>query len=247
MYDVTRPDAPIWSTRQEPLAIPDGYADRLEIKLDAGFTLVADIFDAVPGKEVVTSQGLWPYSPVCIRIFDLSGRLLYSVWHDGGVTDMLWAQHRRQIVVAGLASETRWDERGLDWPGAPYPFVVFTIEPQLGHIADPWIVEHDRVRDPTVRWYKWLGPVDQIGALGTFELRIASRSTATGEELLVARAHMWKSSAEMMFGLDETGTEITRWTSDVYKAGVLAGELPDPDVYRLFDINQLPARLDADP
>ncbi len=250
LYDVSRPDEPVWSTRDAPLTIPVGYEDRIEIQLSTLPTVVANIFDEVPGKQIATAQSLWPYSPVCIRVFDLAGRELYSVWHDGGVTDMRWLPDRRQLVVTAFCSAARWDERGEPWSGgAAYPRVVFAVEPRLGHAGTPWTLGDDRVRDPTVLWCRWLGPPEPLTLLEEFRLVLETRPHAMGGSVVMARVSVVVGGDEpaiLDFALDAMGAEVRRSTCDRYKAAMREGLVPDPGVFRLLDIADLPPRLAAD-
>lgn len=255
LYDCSRPDLPIWTTLEAPLARPPGYEDRIEIESTAGPSLVADIFDESPGEEIVTMQSLWPYSPVCVRVFDLTGRELYSVWHDGALQDIVWLPDRGQLVLSGVYSEARWDQRGLAWGGAAYPCVILALEPRLGHLGEPWAIEHDRPKDPTVRWCRWLGPADKLRPsdpavpVDRFVLDITAQGRGAGDWILFAAVNVTLAAgdgARFRIALDDAGAEFRRYTFDSYKVAVRTGELPEAESFRLLDITELPPAVEPD-
>ncbi len=249
VYDASRPAAPLWSTRDVPLTIPAGYEDRVEMQLDAGLTMVADIFSEIPGMEIATVQGLLPYSPTCTRVFDLAGNELYAAWHDGGIVDMRWIAQRGQLVLTGLCSANRWDQRGQAWARGAYPRVVFALAPRLGRLGEPWTLENDRLRDPTILWCRWIGPAEQLRQVRDVTLVLDERPGAIGGYALVARAIIsleHGAGAYLDFVVDAKGREIRRSTCDDYKAAQSTGELPDPAGFRLLDITKLPPRLTPD-
>ncbi|MHC4521555.1 MAG: hypothetical protein ACYTAS_23435, partial [Planctomycetota bacterium] len=101
-----------------------------------------------------------PHSPGVIAIHDMTGRLLYRVWHIGAPSSGYWMRDAKLLVLAGLNSEANWPERiGID-VGAEYPWVVFALEPRLGHLGQTWTEPPPGTHAPTLAWYQCVLPPD---------------------------------------------------------------------------------------
>lgn len=120
-----------------------------------GVGLVADIFEDVPGDEIVATHYPNPWSATAIRIYSCDGDILYEAWHDGRFNGMHWFEDERVLLLAGVNSERRFEHlrngRGNHVP------VIMAIEPCVG-TTDRLITESacpDRFRP---RWYKTIVP-----------------------------------------------------------------------------------------
>ncbi len=250
LHDVNDPDHPYWSSESVPLELPPSVPVRPWAAFDIDLVLVEDVLTASPGSEIVVVHHLDPYSQSAIRVFDLSGRLRFEVWHDGGISAVHWIRESRRLVVCGLNSEHRWDERGVDLPDLPNPVVVFALDPEDGHVRrDVFIVQAGRRMDSTLEWYKWLGPVDQLRALRRMVPEFGRSALDQVEGGSVALSIGVWQDADMAikpyvdFVLDSNAVELARFATDVYKTEFTAGRMPDASRLRLMDYEELPPVL----
>ncbi len=144
----------------EPISVVEGE------RFGLSSMRIIDLFPESPGPEIVAVHGHPLHSPNLLRICDLSGRVLYQVWHDGLIGRWVWLARHRLMVCTGLNSENDW--RGRGFPGvrqAIYPLVVFALRPEAGAVHDAWI------RTPGGRgtvepvWYKAIQPPEAVDAL----------------------------------------------------------------------------------
>jgi len=210
--------------------------------------IAADVFPDLDGLEIVALHRLTEFSQVAVRVYSLSGRLLYEAWHDGAIEGLVWLDEAGLLVVSGLNSEERLDQMGFDVAGtlASYPAVVFALRPEVGRTAcGDFVVAAGAVHDPTLAWYRWLGPADQIAS---FQGPRASITSSTGQ--WSAHDHVRASFSPdggfslplpiLTLFLDREGQEVGRVVADAYQRHQLAGELPLADVYRLMEYSDLP-------
>ncbi len=242
-YDPLEPAEPIWTTAQMPLQRPEGYENREGVLLDCTEAIIDDIFPSRPGLEIVTFQSLYPYSPVCIRIFDLAGNRLFEAWHDGTITSSLWLPDDNRLLLTGLNSEWRWDQRAVAELGGAYPRVAFAIEPRLHHTSPPWIVLNDQIVDPTVLWYKWFGPVEALADIQGFGLTVKRIQVERDADVLAVAALIPLGigrPGNFHFSIDADGRPYDRGIDDPYKAALQAAKVPDPQEFELLPLASLP-------
>ncbi|HUU95629.1 MAG TPA: hypothetical protein VM487_07805 [Phycisphaerae bacterium] len=96
---------------------------------------VFDVFPEQAGEEVVAVFARGSYSQRVIQIYDLSGELLYQVWHDGSVHSCYWMSDARLLVFAGDAHWPYHDAHGSLLGDKVKDLVVFALRPALGFIA----------------------------------------------------------------------------------------------------------------
>jgi serine/threonine protein kinase len=205
--------------------------------------LRADVFDDAdcPGEEVIVVFTHAWRSPRAIAIFDVRGRLLYQVWHDGSIGSAHWMPDSGLLVAAGCYSRY-WNELGVHDVEYEYPQVVFALRPQRGHMGERFI-EADDGPETTLAWYRFVLPP----AVNS-ELSVVVHA-ATGEADAGRRVHLSfrdrQPEPSGWFGLvlDERGEIVPggRRLADRYrklKADVEAGradpsELPDVEAIQL--------------
>ena len=119
------------------------------------------VFPQHPGPELVVYYTFWYRSQVVIRIYDLSGRLLYQVWHDGVVYSCYWMYDAGLLVFSGDCHWHCHDVAGTQLGVKEHDFVVFALRPEPGFIADRYLdylscQPGDERLDPV--WYRRLMP-----------------------------------------------------------------------------------------
>lgn len=151
---------PLWCNRIEEQDLPSEYSRAIHAEdfSPPGLILVADIFDAVPGSEIIVSFA-HNRSLRAIRICSSEGAVLYQVWHDGSLSSAFWLDRAKLLVLAGTNDEVTWPER--DRPSTEewyYPRVVLGIRPQLDQRSNKFVCTKPNSECERPAWYKCLHP-----------------------------------------------------------------------------------------
>lgn len=246
VYDIDRDyNEPIWCDR---LTIDDLPPHLLRRKYFGSPHAVNwgcfDIFEEIPGPEVVAVHVPGDWSPRCIRIYALladKAQVLYEVWHDGSAGDMYYMSRAGLLVFSGDNAEVGWKQRqGGDFVEGPTPRVLFAIRPKLGFKSKQFLRSTpggDSPLDPV--WYKCLlppGPGTDVASFG--QMRHPSDFALADRRVLVSvnlRAEN-ELVGGFMFEVDESGKEVpgTRFADGMYQ------NLKDPPDYRMFHLGDLP-------
>lgn len=154
-------DEPIWSIRISNSDLPQRIIEAGHIAQQFGIQsmFAANVFDDVPGDELIVVHGHMLSSWRCLRIYELTeGALLFQLWHDGSIARPQWLAAHELIVTAGDNKEVDWTKRGVDLDA--YPIVCFAIQPILDHIETDCFRTTPPFDSPCIRWYKALMPPD---------------------------------------------------------------------------------------
>lgn len=169
---VARPEAldrPIWETRRDEPKTQPGLplAWNLTVEptgFDAHKFMIDDIFPEQPGNEIVAIHESDGSSPNAIRVYSLSGNVLYEAWHLGYIARFFWWEDQGLLVCAG-DRHGRPDVQRFGYSSERWPRVIYAIRPQIG-VRTGWLNEsgwppdwrtEDYDDDPVV-WYKALNP-----------------------------------------------------------------------------------------
>ncbi len=127
---------------------------------------VGDIFDTQehPGPEIIAQFAFSSYTQSALRIYNLSGDLLFQAWFDGQITGVCWMKESGLLVCVATKGDYDGHKYGLD-TSSNHPHVIFAIRPRPGEITNRWIVPnrdlYDEENPPTwtldrypVEWYK---------------------------------------------------------------------------------------------
>jgi serine/threonine protein kinase len=246
-YRAADPTHPIWTSASVPHVLPPSESRRPEAKFTVQAGLVADLFGSSQGPQVVALHRLTLYSATTVRIYDLKGTLRYQVWNDGSLEGVIWLAGAHRLLVCGYDSEKRWDERGVPMKDtiARYPNVVIALNPTDGHVATDWCVRDGRILDPTVTWYRWLGPVEHLAMLNepqaALSLRVGDLDPGTHALYqLYPSDNQRQPLGEMLFVFDAEGHVIKSFDDDVHKAARASGRCPPSNLYTFFDYSELP-------
>lgn len=129
-------DRPAWNSRTAPLPSPPGLNETRPWRLACG--TIADVFPSLPGDEIIAVHSASGGSATGVRIYDLSGRVLFERWHDGFLSAVRWMPSSAVLVLAGVNSERRLSDIGVHGTQSPYLQVVMGIEPHVDEPRD-WI------------------------------------------------------------------------------------------------------------
>jgi hypothetical protein len=160
-YDVQKDlERPVWRARVESHQLPEDERDASPARHDFGvyFFKVADVFpgDQFPGEELIVVFS-HSRSRKAIRIYDLRGELLFSVWHNGSIGDLRWLPDARLLVCIGSDSWIQEQQIGTG-DGLPYYHVVFAFSPTAHFCTNKYI--SSTADDPRQRpvWYRFMAP-----------------------------------------------------------------------------------------
>ncbi|MBU0616722.1 MAG: serine/threonine protein kinase, partial [Planctomycetes bacterium] len=246
-------EEPLWyraPEANEPMPIPPYDPDRLYAphEFNAYIMGVWDVFTGPEhiGAEIVVVFNHKVYSQRILRIYDLEGRLLYQIWHDGGISECYWMTEAGLLVCVGNNGERRWDEWGWDFEGREHPRVVFAIRPEPDELFEQFLATSpgDGPLDPA--WYYWLSPPEFLAdPERPVEIRLVGPSKAKSGRAVGLIFRFWDETGKRRGGLgwdiDAAGREIldSRSIPDEYKSHLKnpppdhLNRLPQPDEFRL--------------
>ncbi len=204
---------------------------------------VLNIFPNSPGPELVAVHKHHQLTHSAIRIYDLTGRVLYQAWLNGQINSMHWMNDANLLIIAGLNGRALWPERDHPEvkPNDRHPCVVFAIRPQLGYIATDYLGE--TCGSPPARpvWYKALLPpeltvdvrLEVASPMGRYDLGHSA-------ELSIIFKNINRGFALV---LDEDGQMIAGSSVLHNQYQVAGGDLPSPDA---FTLGPLPSVINDD-
>ncbi len=190
-----------------PELLACGYtADQFIAELCA----VEDVFPERPGKEIIVTHGHMTYSPRAIRVYDLSGNVLYQVWHDGSLSECYWMERARQLVFLGLNCEVPWEERGHIGIKAPHPTVVFALQLHLDDILQDFLRTEPGESSLHPVWYKCLFPAESFGDpdSGFYAALVSPVFGPLGSSVRLTLTSRLDPQARLGWEIDEFGEEI---------------------------------------
>ncbi len=134
---------------------------------EASSFIVEDIFEDLPGDEIVVLTQHAVRSSRAVLVFDMDGKLLYEFWHDGEMSVPVWLSGTRMLVFSGRNRAHDWEDRLP--PGHDNyqelvgigPQVLFGVRPRLG-AARSWINPDSGVHHPDLAFYRCILPIPEI-------------------------------------------------------------------------------------
>lgn len=248
LYAIDRPETPIWSVGIANDDLPPGEPIHADSNFSVEAVQLADVFDELPGPELIVASRVTRFSAGAIQVIDLHGRTHYEAWNDGAVQSITWLPRSRLIVCAGLASEKPWAELMKESNSPRYPAIVFALAPIDGRSPwKTWNVRSGKRLDPTLAWYRWLGPAADLAPLGAIEPELDKEvggfdpSDHIGVAVLSDHPRLPTPRASLLFFvIDGQGKECGRHAFEEYRVLQKLGIAPSDDVYTLLDFDELP-------
>ncbi len=155
-------EEPVWVGRiTHDDALPDAHnRTHTPQMFHVSLASVADVFKESPGREVVVVHTAGPYSQCFIRIYDLSGKVVYQTWYDGALSGCYWMRKEKLLVFCGDNAEAYWSQRGYTGtpPKRPYPLVVFAIRAEYGLISSAFLKSTPGADSLSPVWHKCVLP-----------------------------------------------------------------------------------------
>jgi hypothetical protein len=239
-YDLGRLDQPFYASGTHDIGalMPEPISTIEGTYLSLAWADVVDVFPDRPGAEVVAVHRHSPHSANVIRVYDLTGEVLYEVWHDGHVKDAVWCPNRRLLVCAALSSEATWADRGIGSGAFPRPpVVVFALRPEEAEIHRAWIHTPGGLGTFQPVWHRAVLPAELADRIAAEPYKIdrpgdpAVRSSVV--EFTIRSAQDQSATLNFVIHLDGYELIDRRFPSDRYDTIVL------PD-WREFEIAPLP-------
>jgi predicted Ser/Thr protein kinase len=255
IFPIDDPSHRIWGTSQFPLSPPSSVPLHEDGQFLPSICKLLDLFPDHPGPEVLICTKFHPYSQTAIRIFSLSGELLYEVWHDGAIKGVSLGASPGTLECVSWYSWLRWDERGKGLHPQSSQAVHFRLTPREGHIANEnYIVVDDQLVDSTVEHYEWLGPPKVVGKLDHYEISlnwVHFAREGRSVPMLGVNDNIEGSQPPKRPGLEIPLYPIpggpAPWTDDNYKARLALDEAIPPEDFRWFPLSELPSVTPPEP
>ena len=134
-------DNPVWTDRIQSADILPELRERGLVAEQFGVSRawVFDVFRSQPGDEIVAVFNAGPTSHRVLRIYDLTGKVRFQIWHDGAITHCHWMSEAGLLVFAGDCQWPYHDNYGNLLGDKVHHFVVFALRPEPGFIADSYL------------------------------------------------------------------------------------------------------------
>jgi predicted Ser/Thr protein kinase len=204
---------------------------------------IEDVFPDLPGYEIIAFHRHSPYSPTAIRIYDLTGRLLYETWHDGHLWDAYWMSGPRLIVATGCNSKGSWFDLVGIKTNDIFPTIVFAIQPLPG------------VTNQTLSWPGFSGTVEPAWYLCVLPPEMSNYTTKHSYISLGPPSMNLSPERFVRFSITTTTSPKCSysWVLDAFGDTVIdypsSGWVLDPNLpdRSLVKLGQLPFRSPAPP
>lgn len=177
IYSMAQPERALWTgPGVTPFALYPDYLER-DINPITGLPdkrvvylgrvlEVADVFPSVPGEELISIETNVRHFPTAIRIYSLNGLLeggdievLYEVWHPGHLTQMVWIDETRSLIVCGGNNRLDYQQLGESHVSRRSANVVFALKPRLGfRDSNRWLTQFGANDPDKPVWYRVLTP-----------------------------------------------------------------------------------------
>jgi len=242
-------DDPVWIGALEDGDLPEQISASVRASdFLVRHAAIHDVFPEVPGPEIVASH-LHPESNCALRIYDVSGNVLFQVWHVGHLRSSLWLPQVSTLVLAGLNAEAYWRDRGYGQHDMGFhPEVLFAIEPQKGSHLTEWVRTGDEWGTYPVQWYRALLLSEWGGIAVLRDLREAHSLDGEGSAFVVNVSLRPTRDVAFSIPFNVSGQEAGRRTpGNAYRVQVDAGEAPPVDALRFGDLPPIQRRDDAPP
>ena len=160
VWDALHPNELLWDTSD----IAAGLTRPTDPMPDDSYrasrwVLVADIYPAEEGPEIMVVFRHHCYSPQAIVVLNTRGEKMFEAWHRGAIGHPYWNPNTRQLAFCGMNNERSWSDLGWMDTRQVWPRVVFAIhideEPgkRLG-----WVNPRMAEDGEAAVWYHFLVP-----------------------------------------------------------------------------------------
>ncbi len=123
--------------------------------------VVADVFEDVPGDEIIAAWAHMQGYMGSLCIYNRSGEVLYQRWHKGHFAAIVWDTKQRQIICAGYRNDLLRDEpeyAGVVLSDKHNVRVLFALKPNRSHEQGSVIWSREHGCSSGVQWYRCCVP-----------------------------------------------------------------------------------------
>jgi tRNA A-37 threonylcarbamoyl transferase component Bud32 len=227
-------DVPLWTGALEEGDLPEPVSGTMKAEEFVVFDgAVLDVFPERPGPEIVVPH-VHAESACALRIYDLSGHVLFQVWHDGHLRSPVWLPQAGKLVLTGLNTAAYWHQRGApEHDVGLHPKILLAFRPQPGQRLTEWLETPDGRGTYPVEWYRAL-LLSEHGDIATIlELRAAQPADGNGADFVAIILIRDNEDLGFSVPFDAFGHEVgTRQPSNGYRAKRGVGEVPPMGVFR---------------
>jgi hypothetical protein len=230
-------DVPLWTRRiDEDDAVPDPENKGLRGgHFQFFYGACCDVFDDSdhPGPEIVAAFVAGPGSACVVRIYDLTGDVLYQVWHRGTISGVYWMWRAKMLVFAGRHDDPAHAVRDAQ---LGHPMVIFGLRPEAGTIHDAYVRSGSGAGSVEPEWFKYLCPLMQRDKVTGYRLTQPAYSD-DGRSAHFSFAFVEDPAAGVGWDIDEHGIRLgERQVTDAYENNQRNGNpkgLPDSGLFDL--------------
>ncbi len=249
---------PIWVAGVDKDRVPDAVREIHPVIDEFGVQSinVFDVFEGVPGDEVVVTYVHGDWSQATLRIYDLAGNLIFEIWHDGGIGMMQWVEGSQLLVMAGGDEYLKFNDSRFRDSQKMFASVVFALRPQPGYRSRRFLAPLDADEDSVLAWYRvFLPHATDTSILEKFHIDHPVSLEGPARCVLVNVFYRDKNGdavGGLQLVVDEHGEEVpgSRSLHDIYvQDQCVAGRhvFPDPDTVRLVPYEEVLATIPKPP
>lgn len=240
-FDADDPARPLWSVGDAPgdFIKPPGDPRPNARLMGLRTARLLDVFPGPrhPGREIVAIFLNDPWSPACVRVHDLAGRVLDEFWHDGHLFHFEHLPRSNLLVFSGVNSEKTWDEIGhAIHTRRVHPNVVFAVQPSPDGRPRGWITPRRGPHAAPAAWYRCLHYRGDATIRETARVETPSLQHGVDSGLVrftVQPLPRRVAGGEIVFLLNDRGEVVERFANDTYLS---AEERPEPSSFVLGDL-----------
>lgn len=227
---------PVWTQSVTEDQMPEFLIDERHFGKENILVYRWDVFDVFPdrpGDEIVAVYDVAPTTHCALRVYDLSGKMLYQAWMDFSTHILFWMSEPRLLVMFGDNGSAYWPLRGHPEVKYPHPQVVFAVPLEDGLITKDYLTETPGTGPLEPAWYKCLLPAKASDE--TSEVMLDSPPWGYDPARFVRFSFQVgdNKSAKLEWVLDVDGSEVpgSRVTADIFK--INPDDYPDPKRFHL--------------
>jgi len=240
-------DEPKWSRRVEEHDVPSvvaAGASGFASDFGVAFMRPLEVFSDVPGTEIVVCFGTRRSIRV-LRIYSITGDLLYQFWHDGPIGSVQWNSQAGLLVCAGQDCRRRFDELGISPKETPtrrlYPFSVFAVRPELGQVSPAILDDVADPFSPRSVWYKYICPLNHYDDIEEVNVTSPHTEDTTWDafRLQIECPEPKKGVISILYTYDGHEASNGREPDTFYQARMASGDGLRIDTFLLGSIDDL--------
>lgn len=215
-------DRELWKGELELSDIPQTLRDRTDDsfipeRFRVHAVVKADVFPAGLDPRCVDDEIITWYqharTHAAVRVYNLKGDLLYQIWLEMVITDMLWAATRgdgaplsEPLLVVSGAYGPKTLYQLLGEPTSNHPAVVAALRPKLD-VREPEYATTDAPEPRRMKWMKYLNPKrGPRCSMTLYALEPGAPATAAfGVKIAARDAGGFHQAAGIVVYLDEEG------------------------------------------